>query len=220
MENDSDFCFIMTIRSSLGCIFLIMLLQVIPKVAFADTKVAKSILFLGDSLTEGLGVSPSEAYPALVETKLLAKGFVVRVVNSGVSGATTASGPSRMKWALKSKPDFVVLALGANDGLRGLPVADMKKNLESTIEIAKKAGCRVLLVGMKVPPNFGKEYGKKFEEVFSQIAKRDKAISYLPFLLERVGGEVELNQADGIHPNAKGHQIMAELLVKTLERIL
>ena len=177
------------------------------------------IVALGDSLTEGLGVLPSAAYPALLEAKLKKSGKNVKVINAGISGSTTASGPARMKFLLKNKPHWVIVALGANDGLRGLKPEEMKKNLASTIEIAKDGGAKVLLAGMRAPPNLGAQYTKSFDAVFADLAK-DRSIVFVPFLLDRVAGELKFNQSDGLHPNEEGHKIMSDLIFKYLEKKL
>lgn len=176
---------------------------------FAAPAFATKIVVLGDSLTEGYGVSKEKAYPALVEKALRAKGKDVTVVNGGSSGATSASGPPRLKWFLKGKPDMMLLALGANDALRGFDLAATERNLATTIEAAQKAGVKVLLAGMKAPTNYGEEYRKRFEGLYGRLAKRF-SVPLLPFLLEGVGGHPELNLADGIHPNEKGHEVVAK----------
>jgi acyl-CoA thioesterase I len=177
------------------------------------------ILFLGDSLTEGYGIAVEDAYPALVEHALKKDGFSVTVVNAGVSGSTTSSGPSRLRWHLKAKPDIVVVALGANDGLRGLPVTEIRKNLITTIELAKDQKLKILLAGMKMPPNYGAQYSKNFEAIFPELAKK-YAIPLVPFLLDQIAGEPDLNLADGIHPNEKGHQLMAKTMTQALKPLL
>lgn len=189
--------------------------------AYAAPPVSGQLLIvaLGDSLTEGLGVAPTAAYPALLEAKLKSAGRKVKVVNAGISGSTSASGPSRMRFVLKSKPNWVILALGANDGLRGLKPEEMKKNLAASIAMAKGSGARVLLAGMRVPPNLGAPYSKAFEGAFTELAK-DKSIVFLPFILDKVAGEAKLNQSDGLHPNEEGHKIMADLIFKALEKNL
>lgn len=177
------------------------------------------VLILGDSLTEGYGLSKEVAYPALVEKRLKALGKDVEVINGGVSGSTTASGKSRLQWHLKNKPDFMVLALGANDGLRGLELKSSEKNLTETIKMAKASGLKVALMGMKVPPNMGPAYARDFESMFAKVAKAEE-VPLLPFLLEGVGGVPKLNLSDGIHPNAKGHEIMADTVTKFLQKHL
>jgi acyl-CoA thioesterase-1 len=167
------------------------------------------ILFLGDSLTAGLGVEPQEAYPSLIQNMLEEKQMHhITVTNGSISGSTTAGAVSRLKWFLRAKPDILVLALGANDGLRGLSLDEMEKNLDSTIVLAKENRIRVILAGMEIPPNYGPEYTKAFREVFPSLARRHQ-IELIPFLLENVAGDPSLNQADGIHPNAQGHRIIA-----------
>lgn len=183
---------------------------------------APVILCLGDSLTEGYEIAPDAAYPALLEKKVREKfGAGASVINAGISGATSASGPARLKFQLKSpkRPTHMILALGANDGLRGLPVAAMKKNLEETIQIARENKIKVLLAGMKVPPNYGVAYAKSFEAVFGKIAKEQK-VPLIPFLLDGVAAKPELNLPDGIHPNPKGHLILVETVWKKLEPML
>lgn len=168
----------------------------------------KTIVIIGDSLTEGYGVTKNQAFPHLVQQRFLEAKQPVKVVSAGISGSTSASGPERVTWALKSNPDIIVLALGANDGLRGLPTDQMKKNLEQSIDLAQKAGKDVLLFGMMMPPNFGKAYTESYAKVFTDLAQ-SKNIPLLPFLLKDVGGVASMNQSDGVHPNEKGHQILA-----------
>jgi acyl-CoA thioesterase-1 len=183
--------------------------------SFCWSSWAKTIVFLGDSLTEGYQLSKEEAFPALVEKELKKKHPDIKVINGGVSGATTASGSKRLDWYLKAKPDIVVLALGANDGLRGLKVNETEKNLAAAIEKAQSRGIRVILAGMRMPTNYGEAYRKQFEEVFSNLSKKYK-LKLIPFLLEGVGGKPELNLPDGIHPNSKGHQVMSQTILKVL----
>ncbi len=178
---------------------------------------AKTILFLGDSLTEGYQLSKEQAYPALVEMELKKYDKNVKVINGGVSGATSASGLKRMDWYLKAKPDVMVLALGANDGLRGLKVLETQKNLALVIEKAKKRQIKVILAGMKMPTNMGKTYQTQFENIFPYLSKK-YSLTLIPFLLEGVGGKPEYNLPDGIHPNPKGHEIMAKNVLKFLEK--
>lgn len=177
------------------------------------------ILFLGDSLTEGYGVAKENSYPQVVKSYLEKKGVKLTILNGSVSGSTTASGPSRIKWFLKAKPDILFLALGANDGLRGISISTTKKNLEETIAIGKKGKMDIVLAGMMVPPNYGPEYGTAFKTMFSTISKKKK-VHFLPFLLEGVAGEKKFNQEDGIHPNEKGHKkmgkLVGEFLIKNL----
>jgi acyl-CoA thioesterase I len=177
------------------------------------------IVALGDSLTAGLGVASDEAYPALLEARARKAGFDYRVVNAGVSGDTSAGGLRRLDWVLRSRPDVVIVALGSNDGLRGLPVAALRDNLTTIVTRLRAAGARVLLVGMRVPPNYGAAYAGDFAEVFGSVARRT-SVAFLPFLLEGVAGDPTLNQPDGIHPNAAGQRIVADRVWTALRPLL
>ncbi len=170
---------------------------------------ANSILFLGDSLTEGLGVDKEKAFPKLVENMLQEKDKNIKVINGGVSGSTTSDGLARLKWYLKRKPELIFIALGANDGLRGLDLNQSRKNLEEIVIYAKKANAQVLLAGMLIPPNYGKTYSKDFEKMYKEIKDKYKLKS-MDFLLKDVAGIKELNQRDGIHPNIQGHKVIAK----------
>ncbi|HCY84725.1 MAG TPA: arylesterase, partial [Desulfobacteraceae bacterium] len=173
----------------------------------------KTVLIIGDSLTAGLGVMQDQAYPALLQAELAAAGPPgVKVVNGGISGSTSAGAYARLKWYLKARPHLLILALGANDGLRGLKVADMEKNLSKAISLAKENGVTVILAGMQVPPNLGPEYAAAFRRVFPALAAQHE-IPLIPFLLEGVAGKPELNQADGIHPNPEGHKRIADTVL-------
>lgn len=176
----------------------------------------KTLVILGDSLTEGYGVQKEKAFPALLEKKLQEAKLDWKVNNAGVSGSTSASAPSRTDWILKSKPDAILLALGANDGLRGLSTESMEKNLREAIGKINAAKVKVFLAGMQMPPNFGVEYTKKYKEVFPRIAK-EEGIELLPFLLEKVAGQDKLNLADRIHPNEAGHKIIAGTVFQFLK---
>lgn len=176
---------------------------------FANAK-DDTILFLGDSLTEGLGVTKEEAFPKLVEIliqKELKKD--ISIINAGVSGSTTSDGLDRLKWYLKKKPSIVFLALGANDGLRGLDIKQSQKNLEEIIKYAQESGAKVLLAGMLIPPNYGPEYSENFRKMYEEIKDKYKLKS-MPFLLDQVAGNKNLNQSDGIHPNEQGHKTIAK----------
>jgi acyl-CoA thioesterase I len=177
------------------------------------------IVALGDSLTAGLGVASDEAYPALLEARARKAGFDYRVVNAGVSGDTSAGGLRRLDWVLRSRPDVVIVALGSNDGLRGLPVSALRDNLTAIVTRVRAAGARVLLVGMRVPPNYGAAYAGDFAEAFGSVA-RHTSVAFLPFLLEGVAGDPALNQADGIHPNAAGQRIVADRVWAALRPLL
>jgi len=188
-------------------------------VAAAGEQALPRVLFLGDSLTAGFGLSEAEAFPALIDDALRERGWDVDVVNGGVSGDTTAGGLSRLPWLLRQSPDIVVVELGANDGLRGLPLAGTAENLGKIVRAAHDAGAEVLLVGMRLPPNYGATYAQDFEAVFNRIAAELEVV-YMPFLLEDVGGVAELNLPDGIHPNADGHRIVASNLLPFVEQLL
>jgi acyl-CoA thioesterase-1 len=177
---------------------------------------AKTVLVMGDSLTEGYRLSKEEAYPAILEKELKKNHPDIKVINGGVSGSTTASAMKRLEWYLKARPDIMILALGANDGLRGVKTEETRKNLERVIEKARGSGIKVILAGMRMPPNFGKEYTESFNELFPALAKEYK-IPLIPFILEGVAGKSALNLADGIHPNPEGHRIMARTVMKYLE---
>ena len=181
----------------------------------------KRMVFLGDSLTAGLGVQSSEAFPALVAEKVHAAGLPFEVENAGLSGDTSAGGLRRIDWLLQRPIDILVLELGANDGLRGLDLKSMKTNLQAIIDKtkAKNSGAKIVLAGMEVPPNLGAEYATGFQRVFAELARENNA-TLIPFLLEGVGGHRELNQPDLIHPSPAGHRIVADLVWRTLEPIL
>jgi acyl-CoA thioesterase I len=179
------------------------------------------VLFLGDSITAGYGLDTSQAFPAVIQQKIDGQRWNFKVINAGQSGDTSAGGLGRMDWLLKNKIDVLVLELGANDGLRGLPVENSKKNLQAIIDRTKDKypEAKVIVAGMKVPPNMGGDYGRKFEGIFVALAKNNNA-PFIPFILEGVGGLPELNLPDGIHPTAKGHQIVAANVWKVLEPVL
>jgi acyl-CoA thioesterase-1 len=181
----------------------------------------KTIVFLGDSLTAGLGVQASEAFPALVAEKIRAAGLAFEVQNAGLSGDTSAGGLRRIDWLLQRPIDVLVLELGGNDGLRGLELKSMKENLQAIIDKvkAKNPSVKIVLAGMQVPPNLGDEYAAGFQRVFAELTRENNA-TLIPFLLEGVGGHRELNQPDQIHPNPAGHRIIANLVWRMLEPIL
>jgi acyl-CoA thioesterase-1 len=190
----------------------------LPDARAAETK---TLVFLGDSLTAGFGVEPREAFPALVAEKIRAAGLPFEVENAGLSGDTSAGGLRRIDWLLQRPIDVLVVELGANDGLRGLDLKSMKANLQAIIDKAKakNPAVKIVLAGMQVPPNLGAEYASGFQRVFNELAHDNNAV-LIPFLLEGVGGQRELNQADLIHPNPAGHRIIADLVWRTLEPIL
>ena len=180
---------------------------------------AKTVLFLGDSLTEGYQLDKEDAFPYLIEQKLKPKHPDLKVINGGVSGATTASGLKRLNWYVKANPDIIVIALGSNDGLRGMNLKESEKNLSALIEKAQSKNIKVVLVGMKMPTNYGEPYRSQFEKLFPTLAKKYK-LDLIPFLLEGIGGNPKLNLADGIHPNPEGHKIMAKTILNVLEPLL
>ncbi|THB74040.1 MAG: arylesterase [Desulfobacteraceae bacterium] len=174
------------------------------------------IVILGDSLSSGLGVEPEQAYPSLVQVRLKSSGRDhIKITNASISGSTTAGAVSRLKWFLRAKPDMVILALGANDGLRGLSIKEMEQNLGACIELALDKQIKTVLAGMKIPPNYGQEYTRAFETAFENLS-RTYDIPLIPFLLKDVAGKSGLNQADGIHPNADGHKIIARTVLETI----
>ena len=189
---------------------------------YAATSAARKpvkILILGDSLTEGLGVGKEDAFPAILDSTLKAWGFAYDVINGGSSGSTSASGVRRLKWYEKAKPDIVLLALGSNDGLRGVKPEETRKNVEAAIDFCLRRKWDVMLAGLKVPPNYGAEYATAFAKVYSDLAAKHK-LPIVAFLLEGVAGESALNQADGIHPNEKGHRRIAANLAAFLKPVL
>ena len=184
--------------------------QTPSEAASPDDSGYPKIVVLGDSLTAGLGLRESEAYPALLQQNLDREGYKWDVVNAGISGDTSAGGLQRLDWALnQGDVRILIVELGANDGLRGLPVTEMKKNLAAIIERAQDKGMMVLLAGMEAPPNFGPEYTAAFRKAYRDLAAEYK-VTLLPFLLDKVAGISDLNQGDGIHPNLAGERIVAE----------
>jgi acyl-CoA thioesterase-1 len=179
--------------------------------AAAVARKGQTILFFGDSLTAGLGLDPNLAFPSLIGQRLDSLGYSFEVINAGLSGETTASGRNRLDWVLRQPVDVFVLELGANDGLRGIPLEETRKNLEAMILTVRKKypEARIVLAGMQLPPNMGPEYTASFRKIFPELAEKHQVL-LIPFLLDGVGGVPELNQDDGIHPTAEGHRIVAE----------
>lgn len=178
------------------------------------------VLCLGDSLTEGYGIAPEKSYPQLLERRLKREGHPeARVVNAGISGSTTASAVARLRWQLKARPDVVILALGGNDGLRGLDLSETEKNLSDAIALAKSQDVKVVLAGMQIPPNYGADYTRRFKALFPALAEAH-GVALIPFLLEGVAARPELNLPDGIHPNASGYEIVVENVLPTLLPLL
>jgi acyl-CoA thioesterase I len=186
----------------------------------ADKK-TKTILCFGNSLTAGYNIDPSYAYPAVMERILTENGYQVKVINAGLSGETSAGGLERINWILRQPIDIFILELGANDGLRGLPLDQTKNNLQQIIDRVKskypEAG--IVLAGMMVPPNMGEKYGGQFIKIYPELAEENNS-RLIPFLLEGVGGDPSLNLPDGIHPNAEGHKIVAQNVLKIVKPML
>jgi acyl-CoA thioesterase-1 len=181
-----------------------------------------TILFLGTSLTAGYGIDPELAYPALIERKIEAAGLDYQVINAGVSGETSAGARRRVDWLLEQQPvSVLVIETGANDGLRGLPPDSLRANIRAIIDRARQLqpSARIVLLGMRIPPNYGRAYTRQFESVYPELA-RSTGASLVPFLLEGVGGVNVLNQPDGIHPTAEGQRRMAETVWRVLEPVL
>jgi acyl-CoA thioesterase I len=177
------------------------------------------IVAFGDSLTAGLGVQADESYPAQLQRRLDSLGYHYRVINAGVSGDTTAGGLRRVPWILNNKPELVILELGANDGLRGLPVDQTTSNLRQIIRQLREAGTRVVLAGMKLPPNYGQDYTTSFETMYRMLAN-EYQLALIPFFLEGVGGSSSLNQADGIHPTKEGYEVIVVQVLNVLRPLL
>ena len=202
-------------QNFIGLVLVIFVVTAFSGITYAQTL----IVALGDSLTEGFGVAKEEAYPHLLEQKLLQKGHAVKVINAGISGSTSASAASRLRWYIRTNPDIVIIALGGNDGLRGLSVEHMKSKLAEAIELALSEKIQVLLAGMQIPRNYGTEYTESFRNAFYELAEQYN-LQMIPFLLKGVGGVSSLNQADGIHPNPEGHQILTRTVIEYLEPLL
>lgn len=183
-----------------------------PKVP-ADPKTAQgTIVAMGDSLTEGLGVSESDSYPAVLQRMLKARGYQWRVVNAGISGETSSGARSRLDWVMKLKPDIVILETGANDALRGVPPPAIFDNINAIVSELKSRNVGVVLAGMQIHPNFGPEYSRNFAEIYARIARIHDVIR-IPFFLEDVAGRPELNRPDGLHPNADGYRRVTETVL-------
>lgn len=181
----------------------------------------KRILFFGDSITAGYGVDKENAYPSLIQQKIDSLGWNYKAVNAGLSGETSAGGLRRVDWMLRQRVSIFVLELGGNDGLRGIDLEATKQNLQKIIDKveAKYPDTKIILAGMQVPPNLGPDYTQEFKMMYPDLAQKND-VGLIPFLLDGVGGDPELNQPDGIHPTTKGHQIVAETVWDTLKPIL
>jgi acyl-CoA thioesterase-1 len=187
----------------------------------AAAPASRRILFFGNSLTAGMGLDPEQAFPSLIGQKVDSARLGYTVVNAGLSGETTAGGRSRVGWILRQPVDFFILELGANDGLRGLPLADTRRNLQAIIDTVrlKSPQAHIILAGMQMPPNLGKAYAADFSKIYPELARKNNA-TLIPFLLEGVAGHVELNQKDGIHPTAEGDRIIAKTVWQVLQPLL
>jgi acyl-CoA thioesterase-1 len=185
------------------------------------TTAKKRVLFFGNSLTAGLGVEPEQAFPALIGDKIDSLKLNYEITNAGLSGETTAGGRSRVGWVLRQPVDVFVLELGANDGLRGLPLSATRENLQGIIDTVRRRspGAQIVLAGMQIPPNMGQSYSADFKAVFQDLATKNH-LALIPFLLEGVGGHPDLNQPDGIHPTVAGHRIVARTVWATLQPLL
>ncbi len=181
----------------------------------------RNIVFFGNSLTAGYGLDPREAFPALIQNKLDSLGLKYSVINAGLSGETTSGGDARVDWVLNQKPDIFVLELGANDGLRGIPLEETRANLQSIIDKVRKknAEVEIVLAGMQIPPNMGPEYTSEFRTIFPDLAESND-IALIPFLLDGVAGNPDLNQRDGIHPTVEGQIIVASNVWSVLQPLL
>ncbi|MBT8185511.1 MAG: arylesterase [Eudoraea sp.] len=189
--------------------------DVVPE---GETKV---ILFFGDSLTAGYGLEPEDAFPALIQARIDSMELDYTVVNAGLSGETTSGGRNRLSWVLNQKTDVFVLELGANDGLRGIPLEETRKNLETIVNAVRERNpeTEIVIAGMQIPPNMGQEYTTKFRSIFPELA-REQDLHLIPFLLDGVAGNPDLNQADGIHPTVEGHKIVATNVWEVLEDVI
>ena len=190
-----------------------------PTTAPVSVPARPRIVFLGDSLTAGLGLPPEQSYPALIQRRLEQEGYAFDIVNAGVSGDTSAGGLRRLEWSLEGDVRVLIVALGGNDGLRGLPPSELRQNLARILDQAAARKISVILAGMEAPPNNGQEYADQFRAVYTDLAKSYKVL-LIPFLLDGVAGEANLNQADGIHPNARGARIVADLVWRQLQPLL
>ena len=195
-----------------------MMLRTLPLLAILALapQAQRTVVFLGDSLTAGYGLPRQESFPSLVEARIRAAGLDWKVVNAGVSGATSAGARARLDFIYRQKPRLIFLCIGSNDGLRGLPVAELEKNLRAILDRARQEGARVILAGALLPENYGKDYREAFRSLYPRLA-REYRLPFLPFLLEGVAMAPGLNQEDGIHPNAEGARRVADNVWKVLE---
>ena len=200
-------------------LFIYTIIALLPFLGQKDP--GKIILFYGDSLTAGYGLAPEQAFPAIIGRELNSTGEQYKIINAGLSGETSAGGLNRLDWILREPVDVFVLELGANDGLRGLPLEQTEKNLQQIIDKVKTKypQTTIVIAGMMVPPNLGEEYSEQFRSIFPKLARQNKAL-LVPFLLEGVAGDESLNLPDGIHPNTDGHEIVANNVLKVIVPVL
>ncbi|WP_419192466.1 arylesterase [Engelhardtia mirabilis] len=189
-----------------------------PAAELTVPETAPTVLFMGDSIGAGLHLAEHQAFPALLQQRLSAAGLPFRLVNASESGRTAAGGAAAIDWSLRTKPDLVVIELGGNDGLRGIPVEETERNLRAMIAASRDAGARVLLLGVRLPPNYG-EAAERFDALYPALAK-ELDVAFVPFFMEGVGGVPELNLADGLHPTAVGHERLADNVEPTLRELL
>ncbi len=208
-------------KKKLSIILLLLVLAVSIRANADVNKDTTTVLFLGDSISAGLGVGEDNAFPAIIQQKTDSLGWSVDVINAGLSGETSAGGLRRVDWLMRRNIDVMILELGANDGLRGIDPKSTKKNLQAIIDKvrAKNPGVKIILAGMQVPPNLGKQYTTEFKDIFPELAKTNHTL-LIPFLLQGVGGKPSLNQGDGIHPNIQGHKIVAQNVWEVLRPVL
>lgn len=211
--------------SALVLLWFVLIFLVLTQTAKSDESrrplKSSTVLVLGDSLAAGFGVDPSEAFPAVLQRRAEESGMLIRVINGGVSGDTTAGGVRRLDWMLKSPIDVLFLELGGNDGLRGLPIESTRSNLTAIIQRtrARHPKAEIVIAGMQMPPNVGRDYADRFRALFPEVAREEKA-SLIPFLLEGVGGQPDLNLPDQIHPTPQGHRMIASNAWPVLEPLL
>jgi acyl-CoA thioesterase-1 len=189
------------------------------RAAAADAREERLVVVMGDSIAAGLRLPSDQAFPAVMERTLRDEGRAVRVLNAGVSGDTSAGGVARLDWQLAQRPDVLLVEFGGNDGLRGLPVAETRRNLERIVTRAREAGVAVLLLGMRMPPNLGPEYTRDFAALYADLAE-ELDVPLVPFLLDGVAGRPDLNLGDGIHPNREGQRVLAENVLPALREVL
>jgi acyl-CoA thioesterase-1 len=187
----------------------------------SEAQQKKTILFFGDSISAGYGLEPQQAFPAIIQDKIDSIGLNYEVINGGLSGETSAGGLRRISWVLQRDIDIMILELGGNDGLRGIDLSSTKNNLQQIIDKAKAKNpdIEIIIAGMQVPPNLGTDYTKEFQELYPELAEKND-IPLIPLILDKVGGRDEYMQSDQIHPNAKGHKVVAETVWETLAPIL